>query len=206
MSLLLPSFNHRLLAPALAVGIALVALPVAARAQAVMSDPAAVDSVASSSSATGTPPRARPVRAAYAMRADHESHHERQHHGRGGHRHHETADHPGPRGGAFGQGGFGFLRGLDLSEAQRDRIFEIMHRQAPVLRESAKAVGRVRQELGALAMSGQYDEAKARSLSEALAGATAGIALERARAANAVWQVLSEEQRQQVQARRAGRS
>jgi Spy/CpxP family protein refolding chaperone len=206
MSLFTPSFNHRLLGPVLAAGIALVALPGAVQAQAVLSDPAAVDSVASPTAATGAPPRARLVRTAHAMRADHEAHQERHHHGRGGHRHHEMADHPGPRGGAFGQGGFAFLRGLDLSEQQRDRIFEIMHRQAPALREGAKAIGKMRQELGTLAMSAQYDEAKARSLSEALAGASAGMALERARAANAVWQVLSEEQRQQVQARRVGRS
>lgn len=187
MSAVTPSFKHRLLGPALAAGIALAALPGLVEAQqSVLSDPTAVDSVSAPPAVTGAAHHARPVRA--------------------GHRHHAMADHPGSHGMFPGHGAFGFLRGLDLSETQRDRVFEILHGQAPALRDSAKAIGRMRQELGALAMSGQYDEAKARSLSEALAGATAAMALERARGAHAVWQVLSEAQRQQVQARRVGRS
>ena len=205
MSLFTPSFNHRLLGPVLAAGIALVALPGAVQAQAVLSDPAAVDSVASQPTAAGTPHRARLAHAPHAMRAGHEGRHQGHHHGHGGFRPHEPAGDHG-MGGVGGPRGFGFLRGLDLSEQQRDRIAEIMHRQAPALRESAKAVGKARQELGSLAMSGQYEEARARALSEGLASATAGLALERARAAQAVWQVLSEEQRRQVEARRVNRS
>lgn len=98
-----------------------------------------------------------------------------------------------------------FLRGLDLSEQQHDRIFEIVHRQAPAMRERAKAVGRARQELGALAMSAQYDEGRAKALSDGLAAAAGEMAMERARTANAVWQLLTPEQRRQVEERTRAR-
>lgn len=101
--------------------------------------------------------------------------------------------------------GLRFLRGLDLSEQQHDRIFEIVHRQAPAMRERTKALNRTRQELGALAMSAQYDEGRAKALSDGLASVTAEMALERVRTANAVWQVLTPEQRRQVEERRARR-
>ena len=101
--------------------------------------------------------------------------------------------------------GLRFLRGLDLSEQQHDRIFEIVHRQAPAMRERTKALNRTRQELGALAMSAQYDEGRAKALSDGLASVTAEMALERVRTANAVWQMLTPEQRRQVEERRARR-
>lgn len=98
-----------------------------------------------------------------------------------------------------------FLRGLDLTEQQHDRIFEIVHRQAPAMRERARALGRARQELGALAMSSQYDEARAKALSDGLATAVGEMAMERARTANAVWQQLTPEQRRQVEERAKAR-
>jgi protein CpxP len=136
-----------------------------------------------------------------AARAEHEVHHQAH----ASHHHHDRGGGHGMRGVAHGPAGFGFLRGLDLSEQQRDRVFEIMHRQAPALRERARAIGKARQDLGALAMSADYDEARARSLSEGLAAATASLALERARTAHAVWEILSAEQRRQVEERWARR-
>ena len=42
------------------------------------------------------------------------------------------------------------LRGLNLTEAQRDKIFEIMHAQAPVMRDKAKALRKAETDLHAL--------------------------------------------------------
>ena len=96
-----------------------------------------------------------------------------------------------------------FLRGVRLTDAQRDQVFSLMHQQAPVMRDKVKALGKTRQELRALALSPQFDEARAKSLSEGLASGIADMAMARARTANAVWQLLTPEQKAQVEARRA---
>jgi Spy/CpxP family protein refolding chaperone len=70
------------------------------------------------------------------------------------------------------------------------------------MRDKAKALSRSRQELRALALSPQFDEARARSLSDGLAAGIADMAMTRARNANAVWQLLTPEQKSQVEARR----
>jgi len=99
--------------------------------------------------------------------------------------------------------GMEFLRGVRLSDAQRDQVFSLMHQQAPVMRDKAKALGKTRQELRALTLSPQFDEARARSLSDSLAAGIADMTMVRARHAHAVWQLLTPEQKSQVEARRA---
>ena len=42
------------------------------------------------------------------------------------------------------------LRGLNLTEAQQDKVFEIMHAQAPVMRDKAKVVRKAESDLRAL--------------------------------------------------------
>ena len=53
---------------------------------------------------------------------------------------------------AFKHGGAGkhdaFMRGLDLTEAQRDKIFEVRHAAAPMLREKGKQVREARRRPG----------------------------------------------------------
>lgn len=140
-------------------------------------------------SAPATPPATPPVMSGHA--AGHEAAHEHRH---GRH-------HAGPEGMRMGKG-MEFLRGVRLTDAQRDQIFNLMHQQAPVMRDKAKALSRSRQELRALALSPQFDEARARSLSDGLAAGIADMAMTRARNANAVWQLLTPEQKSQVEARR----
>lgn len=88
-----------------------------------------------------------------------------------------------------------FLHEANLDEAQRDKIFLIMHAQMPQLREQEKARMKARQALTELGMSGQYSDAKAKALADTLARATAEIALIRARNDSQIVALLTPEQR-----------
>lgn len=90
------------------------------------------------------------------------------------------------------------LRGLNLSEAQRDKVFEIMHAQAPLMREKAKAVRQAEDNLRALTSAADYNEAKARALADASAKAMSEMSLARAKAERQVFEVLTPEQRKQL--------
>ncbi|GEM_PF-458465 len=104
--------------------------------------------------------------------------------------------HPG-----MGMGGDGlprYLHRLNLSEAQRDRIFDIMHAQAPTLRNNAKALYQARSELRALSSTPDFSEAKAKALADAFAAASGEMALTRAKTERLVFEALTPEQRQQL--------
>ena len=99
---------------------------------------------------------------------------------------------------AFGEGGPlpPHLRALQLSEAQQDRIFAIMHAAAPQAREQAKALHKAHRGLHELATAAKYDDAKAKALSDALAKAVSETALLHARTHHQVYEVLTPEQRE----------
>ncbi len=97
-----------------------------------------------------------------------------------------------------------FLYGLNLTEAQRDQIFKIMHDQAPALREKTKEARKAHTELRALSFSDKYDEAKVKALTESGARAMAEIAEIRAAGANKIYVLLSPEQRKRVEELKAG--
>lgn len=111
----------------------------------------------------------------------------------------------GPRGMGPHHGGAFFLRGLKLSEAQRDKIFAIEYAQMPEAREQRKAIAHAHRELHQMVVSGQYDEARARTLTEALGRAVAREAQLRAQAGAKIMQVLTPEQRKQIGEREAQR-
>ena len=90
------------------------------------------------------------------------------------------------------------LRGLNLTEAQRDKIFEIMHAQAPAMRDKAKALRKAEDDLRALTAAPDYSDAKARSLADAAAKAMSEMTLARAKAERQVFEVLTPEQRKQL--------
>lgn len=90
------------------------------------------------------------------------------------------------------------LRGLNLSEAQRDKVFEIMHAQAPVMRDKAKAVRKAENDLRALTAADDFNEAKARALADTAAKAMSEMTLARAKAERQVFEVLTPEQRKQM--------
>lgn len=120
---------------------------------------------------------------------------------------------PGERGGHHGCGG-GFaahggpgmggemmpphLRALNLTEAQRDKVFEIMHAQAPAMRDKAKAWRKAEDELRALTAASDYSDAKARALADSAAKAMADMTLARAKTERQVFEVLTPEQRKQL--------
>ncbi|MCD6673963.1 MAG: Spy/CpxP family protein refolding chaperone [Burkholderiaceae bacterium] len=114
----------------------------------------------------------------------------------------------GPMFGARGHGRHGdaFLRGLDLSEQQRDRIFEIRHAAEPKMREQAKALRDTRGEFARLALSPGYDEAKVKALADRNAQAISEMAQLRARSMNEIYKVLTPEQQAKVQERLAQRA
>ncbi len=129
---------------------------------------------------------------------------------------------PGMRAGAFqrmharqaghgSHGGYGeqammggaFLRGLDLTEAQRDKIFAVRHANAPAMREQGKIMHAARAELAKLALSNDYDEARVKALTDRSAQAMSTMAQLRARSMNEVFRVLTPEQQAKVIERHA---
>lgn len=113
----------------------------------------------------------------------------------------EGRGHHGMHGGEMGQSGrMGphYLRGLNLTEAQRDKVFEIQHAQAPVMRDMAKAHQKAEDELRKLAAGPDFSQAKANSLSNALGKSVADMAIARTKTDRQIFEVLTPEQRQQL--------
>jgi Spy/CpxP family protein refolding chaperone len=103
---------------------------------------------------------------------------------------------PPPHGGpGFGPGRAPFFHGLDLSEAQQDKVFAILHAEAPYLREQSKAAAKAREALHELASSDKYDDAKAAALAKDVATAEANIVLQHVRTQQKLLAVLTPEQR-----------
>ena len=118
---------------------------------------------------------------------------------------------PGERRGPGGHGprhgpGFPFLRGIDLTQAQEDRLFAILHAQAPQLREQDKLEDKAHEALRAMAESGDYNEAKAAGHTRALGQAIAARELLRVRTAGQVMALLTPEQRAQLKRDSAARA
>jgi Spy/CpxP family protein refolding chaperone len=118
-----------------------------------------------------------------------------------------------PRGAPYGPppGGPGmmhrephFLHGLDLSEAQQDKVFTILHGQEPYLREQGKALRKAQEALHALGRADKYDDAQAGSLAQAAAQAMSNLELQRVRTEQKLLAVLTPEQRKQLDQRMAG--
>lgn len=90
------------------------------------------------------------------------------------------------------------MRGLNLTEQQRDQIFKIHHDSVPAMREQMKQVTKARSELRQIAMADKFDEAKARQAADAQAKALSNMAVMRAQTMSRVRQVLTAEQRQKM--------
>jgi Spy/CpxP family protein refolding chaperone len=91
-----------------------------------------------------------------------------------------------------------FLRGVQLDEAQQDKVFAIMHAQEPLLREQFKAEHHAHEALRALAVSGRFDDARASALAEEASKANAAATLQRARSAAQIYALLTPEQRRKA--------
>lgn len=91
-----------------------------------------------------------------------------------------------------------YLHGIKLTEVQEDKIFAIVHAQAPQMREQAKALKKVREQMKELALADQYDEARAKALADAAAQAMSQMSLLRLRGDRQILAVLTPEQRQSL--------
>jgi periplasmic protein CpxP/Spy len=98
-----------------------------------------------------------------------------------------------------------FLAGLELSDAQQDKVFAILHAAAPAIREQAKALRRSHEALRDMATSLQYDEPHARALADESAKAESQLSLLRTRAGHEIYALLTPEQRAQISDRKGDR-
>jgi len=94
------------------------------------------------------------------------------------------------------------LHRLKLTEAQQDKLFAIMHAQAPQRREQDKAIRKAHEALRELGRADKFDEAKAGALSRDLGQAVAAQALLQARTEAQILAVLTPEQREQLRQHR----
>lgn len=93
------------------------------------------------------------------------------------------------------------LRGLNLTEAQRDQVFKIFHEQSPVVREQMKQIRQARLELAQAAGGERYDAERVRAAAEAQGKAVTQLALLRAQTMQRVREVLTPEQREKLKER-----
>ena len=96
------------------------------------------------------------------------------------------------------RGGGDFTHRLNLTEAQRDKVFELRHAAEPALRAKGKEVHAAQREFRQLAMTEKFDEARATTLSNQVARAEAEQSIMRLRLSNQIFNVLTPEQRQQA--------
>lgn len=118
---------------------------------------------------------------------------------------HEHCTKAGPDGGPGGVGAEmppPFLRGLKLNEAQQDRVFDLLHAQAKAMRDKAKALQTADM---ALRQAGRVDDNRLRALVESRAKAWAELTLLRLRSERQILEVLTPEQRHQLEEGRKGR-
>ena len=112
--------------------------------------------------------------------------------------------HPGgPFGGHFRAPGLPFLHGLELSESQEDKLFQLMHNQAPYLREQERAREKAMRALREMRDAEKFDDGAAAKLAQAAAQAQANLTLAHIRTHQKVLALLTPEQRKQLDERKA---
>jgi Spy/CpxP family protein refolding chaperone len=102
--------------------------------------------------------------------------------------------HGGPRGGDDFFGGRMF-RHLDLSDAQRTQIKQIMVKEKPTMEPLFKQEMQTHDQMRQLIQSGSFDEAKAQSIATQGAQIHAQLEVQHARIASEAYQVLTAEQK-----------
>lgn len=103
----------------------------------------------------------------------------------------------GPGMGGMGGGRAPILRGVELTDAQEDKVFAILHAEKPYLRDQAKTAAKAHEALRAMADAEKFDDAKAASLAQAAGTAMANIALQHVRTEQKLLAMLTSEQRKQ---------
>lgn len=98
--------------------------------------------------------------------------------------------------------GMGALRGLDLTQEQRDQVFALMHGQMPTQRAKAQELHKAMSELHQLSAAERFDADKARTLSETVGKLQAEKALMRSEMQARMRSVLTPEQRKKLDERK----
>lgn len=121
--------------------------------------------------------------------------HEKQHHcmQKGEHGHHQGKMHS--------RHGHRFLHGIDLTEVQKDQIFQLKHAEVPKMRARMKERRQLKQAL--MQLSDNYSEAKAKTLADQLATIERDSTLARVHHQQQVLNLLTPEQRKQVAEKKA---
>lgn len=110
----------------------------------------------------------------------------------------------GPRGEMRGAPhGMPFLHGLELSDSQEDKLFQLMYSQEPYIREQQRAHDKAMRALHELGNSDKYDDGAASKLAQAAAQAQANLMLAHIRTHQKVLALLTPEQRKQLDERKA---
>jgi periplasmic protein CpxP/Spy len=91
-----------------------------------------------------------------------------------------------------------YLMGLDLTEAQQDKVFAIMHAEAPNRYEGQKQHRKLIEELRSLSQADSFDQAKANQISDQLAKLEKDKALNMATSQAKVFALLTPEQRKKA--------
>jgi periplasmic protein CpxP/Spy len=102
----------------------------------------------------------------------------------------------------FGKHRGDFTRGLNLTDAQRDKIFELRHAAEPALRAKSKEVRAARRDVRQVAMTEKFDESRALAVSNQAARVQAEYSVMRLRLSNQIYNVLTPEQRKQAAERK----
>ncbi len=90
------------------------------------------------------------------------------------------------------------LHRLNLSDAQDDKIFEIMHAQAPKMREQMKSLRKSEDELRALKAAPDFSETKAKQLVDRIAAQRADMEMARLQTERQIMGLLTPEQQKQL--------
>lgn len=91
-----------------------------------------------------------------------------------------------------------FLRDLDLTDSQQDKIFVLLHNQEPRMHEQHKAVRKATEELNRLAASDHYKPSELQTLANKLARELADTFVQHAVMKIKILALLTAEQRKQA--------
>ena len=105
------------------------------------------------------------------------------------------AGHP-HRGGMFGGPTVRmFARQLDLTEAQRTQMHQILAKEKPTMRPSMQQMAQTRYQIAQLELNGAFDESQVRPLATQQAQAMQDLIVQRARIESELIQVLTPDQK-----------
>ena len=95
-----------------------------------------------------------------------------------------------------------FLRGLNLTQEQRDKIFDINYAQIPTLRKTGEQMRDLKRQQMAMTLSDKYDSAKVKQLIEQQTQLQAKMQIAMADSRHQIYQVLTADQRKQLAERK----